>query len=57
MDIQGLSVDQWRERQRVRQASKTRAAELRTNSLTDSVHYNSAGDSVVIGMDSNSNQK
>ena len=53
MDIQGLSVDEWGERQRT---SKTRAVHSRTNSVTASVHYSSTGDSVVIGMD-NSNQK
>ena len=54
--IKGLSVDKWRERQRIRQTSKTRAARSRTNSVTASVHYSSTGDSVVIGMD-NSNHK
>ena len=56
MDIQGLSVAKWRERQRTRQASKTKAGHSRTSSLTASVHYSSTGDSVVIGMD-NSNQR
>ena len=55
MDIQRLSVDKWRERERTRKTSKTRAAHLRTNSVTASVHYSSTGDSVVIEMD-NSNQ-
>ena len=50
MDIQGLSVDKWRERQRTRQTSKTRVAHSRTNSVTASVHYSSTDDSVVIGM-------
>ena len=55
MDIQGLSVDEWRERQIKRETSKTKAGHSRTSSVTASVHYSSTGDSVVIGMD-NSNQ-
>ena len=56
IDIHGLSVDKWRERQRTKQANKTRAGHSRTSSVTASVHYSSTGDSVVIGLD-NSNQQ
>ena len=57
MDIQGLSVDKWRERQRTRQQTrKTKAAHSRTSSETASVHYSITGDSVVIGLD-NTNQR
>ena len=57
MDIQGLSVDKWRERQRTRQQTrKTKAAHTRTSSETASVHYSITGDSVVIGLD-NANQR
>jgi hypothetical protein len=57
MDIQGLSVDQWREKQRTKQARKTKATHSRTNSVTGSVHYSSTGDSIVIRMDNSLNQK
>ena len=56
MDIQGVSVDKWRERQRTRQTRKTKPGHSRTSSETASVHYSSRGDSVVIGLD-NSNHR